>query len=353
MAQQIDYDPTTTGSDLKIPGFRDAATTAARSALAAGESLADGLFGLFEGVFSGTSPAGHRLLQMVVSGSTTMTNTLSGILSILGDVDDANNTAVGQLGALRNLIYERFSGNTVEALWLADLAGTFSTGYRKILGIDAGAYTNPAALATTINYTGVNLNGRTAGLVFDRTNMKKYRILSVTDPVPPAAGVITIYGGFAAASTQLIIPYSDVPHSYDTATDADRGILVAAPPPAVNGPAVLLSSAALAEVAGTYNLDVYVANYDLITVQAFWDAAAGDTYQFNLWARIDDQPAGDWTNINAWFNVAGTALGAAVDPGQFIARISTRTKLRELRVERIKVNNNGNAIMRVWIMEGR
>lgn len=142
-------------------------------------------------------------------------------------------------------------------------------------------------------------------------------------------------------------------YAYNFAVAAVQNIPVVASPKGVNGPAVLLSNVAQAEIAGTYFIDVPVSNYDLQTIQIYWAAFAGDTYQWDILARIDDLPAGDWVNVNAWFNVAGTALGGAANAGLSICRISTRTQIRELRLQRIKTNNNGVASIRTWVMEGR
>lgn len=140
----------------------------------------------------------------------------------------------------------------------------------------------------------------------------------------------------------------------NTATDAQQTLAVAAPPKGVNGPAVLLSSAALAEVAGSYDIDIPVSNYDELTIQVYIDAAAGDTYQIDLYARIDDQAAGDWHLVNGQFTATGaTALGAAADPCALIACATGLRMFRELRVRRTKTNNNGNAVARIWAMFGR
>ena len=59
-------------------------------------------------------------------------------------------------------------------------------------------------------------------------------------------------------------------------------------------------------------------------------------------------------NINGFFTVAGSALAVQADPILTVARLSVRTQLREINVQRTKGGTDlGNAAIRVWAMLGR
>ena len=246
---------------------------------------------------------------------------------------------------------------------LQDLSSVAFDVNRKYVGTDAGAYVSPVgaaavdALTSAVTFTGVNLAGRVY-LLFSVTDQTYHLVTSAVDPVPPAVGTLTVAPAIASANAVLRIPYRDVPHAYSTPTDAIRTEPITASPPAVNGPAVLLSNAALTEAGAptSYSLPAFVANYDLYTVWISWTGAGDDTYQWDIRARIDDQAAGDWIVSNGWWNVLGTALGAPAVTGLSGCRISTRTKLREIDVYRTKlqVGLDLDAVnVRVWITLGR
>lgn len=234
-----------------------------------------------------------------------------------------------------------------------DLRMLMLMGFRKVVGTDAGAVGTPHPDTTHVTFTGIYLTGIVDRL-YDITTGSEHQVTTVVDPAGGVVGTLTITPPLGATTDTVLIPYRSYPHFGNSAVDAVQTLAVAAPPKSDNGPTVLLSSAALAEVGGSYDIDVPVANYDQITVQVYIDAAAGDTYQIDLYARIDDQAAGDWNIVNTHFTASGaTALGAAADPCALIACVTTRRLFRELRIRRTKVNNNGNAVARVWIMEGR
>lgn len=237
-------------------------------------------------------------------------------------------------------------------------------GLRRVVGVDVGAVI-PTAVPNsfTLQWTGVSLAGRVFE-VLNLTRGTRHRVTNVVDPVPPAAGTLTLQKPIAQAGDICVIPFTAVPLGYSTATDALRTEPVTASPPAVNGPAPLLANAALAEAGAptSYSLPAYVANYDLYTVWIFWDGSAGgggndDIYQWDIRGRIDDQAVGDWINANTWFDVIGSALGAggAGITGLTGARSSARTKLREIDVYRTKtvVGVAGTVNVRVWIELGR
>jgi hypothetical protein len=241
-----------------------------------------------------------------------------------------------------------------------DIAAVAFDANRKYVGIDAGAYVSPVAPAaitdtqSVVTFTGTTLLGRSY-VLFNCTDRMYHTILTAVDPAGGAVGTLTVAPAIPSANAVLRIPFTSTPSAMNTAADAMQTIDVVAPPKGVNGPAVLLSNAALVEAMGLVtNIDVPVSNYDLDTIQIFSDCAVGgETYQWDIFGRIDDQAAGDWQNINGWFNVAGSALGGAADPIGSLCRISVRTQLRELRVTRTKGAGGGAAAVRVWIMEGR
>jgi hypothetical protein len=221
---------------------------------------------------------------------------------------------------------------------------------RKFAGIDAGAVTVTSAYV--LGFTGCNLLGR-ALYALDITSGRRHPIVTVVDPAGATAGVITLGTALSALTDTVIVAYASTPSFGNTAADALQTIAVVAEPPAYNGPANPLSSAALVEVAGSYDIDVPIAMYDNATVQVYIDAAAGDTYQIDLLARLDNQAAGDWQNINAVCTTAGTALGAAADPCSLLTSFTTKKLYQELRIRRTKVGANGNAVARIWYKVGR
>lgn len=229
---------------------------------------------------------------------------------------------------------------------------------RKYVGIDAGAYVSPVAVnGVQVTFTGVNLVGR-AVLCFNSTDRTYHSIGTVVDPAGGAVGTFQVSPPIPSANAVLRIPYSSTEMAYNTATDAMQTLPIAAPPKGVNGPAVLLSNAAIVDApAVDIDIAVPVSNYDLFTVWIYWLGAGDDTYEWNVLGRIDDLAApGDLVNINAWFNVAGTALPGASIAGLSAARITARTQLRELVIRRRKTQVGGvsdAASIRVWIMTGR
>jgi hypothetical protein len=221
---------------------------------------------------------------------------------------------------------------------------------RKFAGVDAGAVTVTSAYV--LGFTGCNLLGR-ALYALDLTSGRRHPIVSVVDPAGATAGVITLGTALSATTDTVIVAYASTPPAYNSAADAIQTAAAVADPPAYNGPANPLSSAALVEVAGSYDIDVPIAMYDNATVQVYIDAAAGDTYQIDLLARLDNQAAGDWQNINAVCTTAGTALGAAADPCSLLTSFTTKKLYQELRIRRTKVGANGNAVARIWYKVGR
>jgi hypothetical protein len=221
---------------------------------------------------------------------------------------------------------------------------------RKFAGVDAGAVTVTSSYV--LGFTGVNLLGR-ALYALDLTSGRRHAISSVTDPSGATAGVINLLTPMLATTDTVIVAYASTPSFGNTAADAIQTAAAVADPPAYNGPANPLSSAALVEVAGSYDIDVPIAMYDNATVQVYIDAAAGDTYQIDLLARLDNQAAGDWQNINSVCTTAGTALGAAADPCALLTSFTTKKLYQELRIRRTKVGANGNAVARIWYKVGR
>ena len=144
------------------------------------------------------------------------------------------------------------------------------------------------------------------------------------------------------------------PIAYSTPTDAIRSEPIIAPPKAVNGPAVLLSSEAQVDAIGSYDMPFYAANYDTFTVSGYWLCPGAETYQLDILARIDDLAApGDLVNVNALFLPAGVLGVASVGPTTIQVSTSVRVQWREVVVRRTKAGGGTASAIRIGHMNGR
>jgi hypothetical protein len=144
--------------------------------------------------------------------------------------------------------------------------------------------------------------------------------------------------------------------AYNYAAQAVQFIQVVAAPKAVNGPATLLSNAALADAGGAgadFDMPLPFSNYDTLTVSGYWACGGADTYQLDILARIDDLAApGDLVNVNALFTPAA-ALGApSIGPTTILVHTIQRFQWREVVARRRKVGNLA-ASVRFGYMMGR
>jgi len=215
-------------------------------------------------------------------------------------------------------------------------------GFRKVVGIDAGAYTAPAAGAVTVDFTGVNLDGRTLFL-YNADEQRFHRIISVADPVGVNPGVLTLDPPVQAATPELWIPYADVPHGYETLSDANRVRRVDPEWAHYRDPIQEIAVTGVTEALGAYDTTVNVVDYRRATVQVDWDAGAGETYATDLHARAF--PGANLEPVNAWFRVAssvGSALGVAAQTGQLLATLVDEMRFYELVIRRTKGGGAAN-----------
>jgi len=388
MANRIVNDPQSPGDDLPVEGAVDTlgGTGTTKDSRPNSRRLfpelihavdqATGHFLRLIGKKTGTVD-GHEVGELTVGGNASFVNSLAaifrgtyGVRDIVAALRSDMNRMIGTGLTARGIILEpgrqgiveqalvRLLGTKQGHLLTFDIGMLLSGVQRKYIGIDAGAYVAPAApagiadLTSSVTFTGVNVTNLVRR-IYNVTDDMVHTVVTVVDPAGGAVGTLTVTPAIPSANAVLRIPFSASPFAWNSATDATQTLPIAACPKGVNGPAALLSNAALAEAAGPYHLYLPVSNYDLLSFQIYWAAFAGDTYQWDILARLDDQAAGDWVNINTAFTVNGTALGGAANAGLTMATTTFRRQFREIDVQRTKVNNNGVANIRTWAMVGR
>lgn len=236
------------------------------------------------------------------------------LAAILGDTHSLNATADSSLAGLSNLlelVNTRYGGNQAPYLWESMLNAVNALGFRKTLPTDAGAYTAVAAGATTISYTGVVLAGTgvpagiTCGVVWNLTDRTLHSIVSVTDPAGAVPGVITVATPFATAGAVLLVPYSSLPHAYNSAADAIQSIAVVGDPPRINGPAQFISINGVAVVNNTYQYIIPCALYGRPQVQIRWAVNGNTLFQFRSYGKVD--------NTIAWPAAGSMVAGQCID----------------------------------------
>ena len=226
---------------------------------------------------------------------------------------------------------------------------------RKYVAVDAGAYVSPAVadgggtLATAIQFTGVNLNGR-IGYIFDLTDRTFHRATSVVDPAGGAVGTIVVSPPIRSANAVLRIRYSDVPHAWNAAADALQTLAVVGDPPRINGPATFLSVAAAVIANGPTQYVMPTALYARQGIEISWWCAGATLLMFNIYGKVSDAawpaagsiPAGYL--INAWVQTTpgGVAFGAppigggtAAAPNVILARIQDPTQWNSFAIEMV------------------
>lgn len=139
-------------------------------------------------------------------------------------------------------------------------------------------------------------------------------------------------------------------NAYDTMAIANRVLGVNQPQDHINGPARLALLAAVPVAGSPYTYDTYVAPYTLITIGAKWtNDNVAETGQLDFFARIDDNAAGLWVNVNTAFTPAGTGLGVAAQNGQGLYVTTRAVRFREFRVTYTKNLDAGGAdTLEIW-----
>lgn len=244
-------------------------------------------------------------LHVVGTSDTTVINTLASILGQLSESGDTLDASYTQLSSLLGLINTRLYGNQVPYLWESLLSSIYGLGYRKILNVDAGTYTAVAAGATTISYTGVTLAGRTCGIVWNATDRMLHQITNVTDPAGATPGVITLAAGIPTAGAVLLVPYTSLPHAYNSAADATQTLAVVGDPPRINGPAQFIAITGAAVVDGTYQYIIPCALYGRPQVQIRWAVNGNTLFQFRSYGKVD--------NTIAWPAAGAIVAGQCID----------------------------------------
>ncbi|MFH1474870.1 MAG: hypothetical protein ABIG85_03325 [Chloroflexota bacterium] len=226
-------------------------------------------------------------------------------------------------------------------------------GYRKVVGIDEGAYVSPVPPSATVAFTGVNLLGRVL-LVWNDTERKLHWITSVVDPVGATPGTLTLDPPIQAAAASLRIPFASIPHGFDLLADGWRNNQLNPPQNHVLGPNDLLAGAYTDNGGVVVDTVAPVGNFAIWTLHLYWLCAGAETYQWDLIGRGNaDVATPDWVVLGAaWVDVSGTALGAPAITGTTIIRTNGRTKLYEVGLRRTKGGGNTAATIRLRIHAG-
>jgi hypothetical protein len=239
--------------------------------------------------------------------------------------------------------------------YIHDFGTLAALGFRKVVAVDGGAYTSPAAGGTQVTYTGLDLLGLISPSVFNLDDKTWHDVSNVVNPAGANPGTFDLTPPVRSGTPTLVIPYASVPHSYSTLADADRVDRVNPEWAHMVEPnrVLYLANGSEAGAPTTYHTYVNVVDYKIITVQIWWQRGGANTYQWDILGRLDDAApaAGTWTNINAWFTVAGAALGgAAVGPLTTFAHLTRDIKMYEIDIQRVATGagaNNDN--YEVWV----
>ena len=366
MSERNIHDPQDPGAELPVEGAVDTVggvgtTPGSRLTsihlfpfLASGVELLTGFFNRLETQYSGTFD-GKRIGRLVMAG----TNTLINLLSHIGDETEegadlltaVQSTLAGPLRQDLGVI----ASDTYNAKLIAQ-----ALGFRKVVGIDAGAYVAPAVTpSNAVTFTGVNLLGR-VWFLYNVTERKYYRITNVVDPSGGAVGTLTLETQIATANSLLLIPYTDTPHAWNSAADALQTLAVVGDPPRINGPATFISQTAIT-ANGTYQWVLPCALYGRFQVQIIWSNAANNprTFQFRSYGKVDDVawpvPGGGISTINPTLSCddkwdphtlgGATQFGAApAVSGTIVARMLEQTGYNSIAIEAVvALNDAANA----------
>jgi len=191
--------------------------------------------------------------------------------------------------------FVRALGSWQGHLLTQDLGGLACGSLRKYVGDDAGAYVPPAAPAaitdtqSTVTFTGVNLSGRISVIYNETDRMFHTVVPPVTDPAGATPGNFVVRPAIPTANASLRIPYSSVPHAYETTTDALRTKNIAPEWSHYVEPTVFISQTALTDN-GTYQFGpIPCLDYGRFYFQIVWSNAAGTrTMQFRLYGKMDN-----------------------------------------------------------------
>lgn len=282
-----------------------------------------------------------------------ISSTVTSLLAQVDDLTDDADNAVNQLGSLLELVNARFGGNQAAHLWNALLPSLQGLGFRKVLGVDAGAYTSPGvAGGNAIEYTGPSLAGLTCGIAWNVTERRLHHIVGVTNPAGGAAGVITLETPVGVAAAQFVIPYLSVPHAYRPGTDT---LAITNDTPEWehhHGPEQFITIAAAAVPDGTTQYVFPCAQYGRIGIQIVWSTSAGTrVLQFNSYGKLTE---GAWAGpgaipagygINSWwqYSSAGNQFGGApVGGGIILARLEAPVPFDSVAVELTVAGSDGN-----------
>lgn len=176
-------------------------------------------------------------------------------------------------------------------------------------------------------------------------------LLAILDQSEDSMSWLESLDAFLKACNSGVQTLRILANAYDSMVFGTRNLQVNAPQDHINGPARLVSTTNVA--AGTYDYDFFAAPYALITIQALWANQAGKTGQLDFLARLDDNVAGTWTNVNGLFTVSGAALGVAAQNGQGLYVCSRAERIREFRVEYVKVGAaNAADTVEIWMIVG-
>lgn len=217
-----------------------------------------------------------------------------------------------------------------------DLATLAMLGYRKVLGLGLGAYTKPAgAGATAVSFTGAYLTDRVKW-VYNVTDHTRHRVTNVVDPSGATPGTLTVDPALTSATPTLLIPVLSLPAAYDLLADAERTNQLNPPQNhCLFDPGISVTIAA--GQPDTVDMTWNVSAHNRVTLKVDWTCGSTATWQIDVLMRAT--AGGVLRNINSFFRVAGSPLGAAVGGTAGLAATSIEPiKAYELVVRRTGVN---------------
>lgn len=293
-------------------------------------------------------------------------NLMASQLAQTADLTDDADAQVNQLGSLLELINGRLGGNQPAYLWQSLLGSMAALGFRKTLGTDGGAYVAPAAGGNQITFTGVDLDGLTPLVAWNVTERRLHLITAIADPVPPAAGTITLATPVGVANTVWLIPYLSVPHAYTTATDSLRVTNIAPEWSHYAEPTVFINQASQ-PANNTYQFGpIPCLDYSKVYLQIDWAVSAPGTRvcSWRIYGKMDNAawPAAgtinDAQDISSWQECTPDSIPWRSPPiatGRLVCKIITDHQFDSFMVEAVMSNGSAHntTILGYYGLSGR
>jgi len=244
-----------------------------------------------------------------------------------------------------------------------DLGVLAALGFRKMVAVDGGAYTSPAAGADQVSYTGLDLVGLIAPVVYNLSDKTWHDVSNVANPAGANPGTFDLYPPVRTATPDLVILYLSVPHSYSTLADATRTDRVNPEWAHMVEPNRVLDFTGQ-EANNVYQTIWNNVDYSFHGIQIEWSRVAGArTYQWDIFGKLDDgawpAPAAGVSTIPACFNIntlfqvtaGSTGFAVAAGAGCIVARTQDRIPFSSICLERTVAGgpDANNSSYECWI----